>query len=204
MEEDFKTVTYFRMKTQSNVEIINQIKDEPFTDDDQAAQLFQDYPGTVEEMMTPVTIIKEEFDLPIKEEPVTYEYGTSSEDSIPTEFVDVGQPRFGENEIKTEEECESEMQGIPSEQVNYDFPVDPSRFVILPSKGTDPITSGNYEIRTLKVLHPKVLQQTEKEVKEENDGENDVLQNQSLSVTNSSGLLPVALSSLCRGCGNNY
>ena len=158
MEEDFKTVTDFRMKTQSNVEIINQIKDEPFTNDDQAAQLFHDYPGTVEEMMTPVTIIKEEFDLPIKEEPVTYEYGTSSEDSIPTEFVDVGQPRFEENEIKTEEECESEMQGTSSELVNNHFPVDPSIFVVLPSKGTDPIKSGNYEIRTLKVLQPKVLQ----------------------------------------------
>ena len=81
MEENFKTVTDFRMKTQSNVEIINQIKDEPFTNDDQAAQLFHDYPGTVEEMMTPVTIIKEEFDLPIKEEPVFYEYDTKSHDS---------------------------------------------------------------------------------------------------------------------------
>ena len=120
------------MKTQSNVEIINQVKEEPFTDDDEANQLFQDYPGTVEEMMTPVTIIKEEFD--IKEEPVTYEYGKNSENSIPTEFVDVGHQRFGENEIRAEDECESEMQGTSSELVNSHFPVDLSSFVILPSK----------------------------------------------------------------------
>jgi hypothetical protein len=109
------------MKTQSNVDVINQIKEEPFADDDEANQLFQEYPGTAEEMMTPVTNIKEELDQSIKKEPAIYECGTSSEDSIPTEFVDVGQPRLEENEIKTEEECESRMQGKSCGICNHTF-----------------------------------------------------------------------------------
>ena len=114
MKEDFRAVTDFPKKSQSK-EVINQIKEEPFTDDDKANQLSEDYPGIVEKMMTPVTIIKEEFEHSIKEEP--------AEDSIPTEFVDVGQSRCEETEIKTEEECESETQGTSSELVNNHFPV---------------------------------------------------------------------------------
>ena len=101
MEDDFTTEIDIQIKNEHK-----QIKEEPCKDDHVANQLFLNYPNTLE-----TTEIKEELDKSIKEEPFTDEYGTSSEAIIPTEFIDVGQPKFEKRDIKTEEECESDMQG---------------------------------------------------------------------------------------------
>ena len=90
MEDDFTTEIDIQIKNEHK-----QIKEEPCKDDHVANQLFLNYPNTLE-----TTEIKEELDKSIKEEPFTDEYGTSSEAIIPTEFIDVGQPKFEKSDIK--------------------------------------------------------------------------------------------------------
>ena len=103
MKED----STFEMKGPNFVKVMKTIKEEPDTTDDN--QIFLNNEDNVDDLITPVTVSKEEFEQVMKEEPAF----ETHMDITPTVFVDVGEPNFV---VKTESEFESESDktGISS------------------------------------------------------------------------------------------
>jgi len=123
-------------------------------------------PNTLEELMTPQIVIKEEFSQLIKEESVI---DLGSLETLPTEFIDVGETTIPKIEIKCEPDIENETNNTSLQQG--------SGLIIIPRP---------------------TVSQAENRTNIETD------QSQSLDEPETCDLIPVALDSMCRGCGQSF